>query len=298
MQARHALFSLLACGGCLAGKISQQIDQIDCGGTGTGTGDGTTDCPDTGDTAGSGVYTTTVGNTSGTDSDSGDAGGGSGSTGGSSTGTGGESSSSTGEPAAVCGNGVVEEFGAEPEDCDDGNDDPGDGCSDCGRQRLAFVTSADYQGAVFMGLEGADQRCRSLADQQDLPNFAGFKAWLSDSQVSAKQRMFRGRGRYVLVNGLVVVESWDALLAGELQNPINVTEASETKNYPTWTGTNPDGSAALGADHCADWTGQMDENRAFFGRSGEMSSQWSIAEAMGQPEFCSFELGLYCFEQE
>ena len=110
--------------------------------------------------------------------------------------------------------------------------------------------------------------------------------------------MFRGRGRYVLVNGLVVVESWDALLAGELQNPINVTETSETKNRPTWTGTNPDGSAAVGADHCADWTGQMDENRAFFGRSGEMSSQWSIAEAMGQPEFCSFELGLYCFEQE
>jgi len=35
-----------------------------------------------------------------------------------------------GEPMAVCGNGVVEEFGPTPEDCDDANDDPADGCSD------------------------------------------------------------------------------------------------------------------------------------------------------------------------
>ena len=291
MHARYALLSLVACTGCLARKISQQIDQIQCTETETGTE------PGTGDTAGSGIHTTTVGSTSGTDSDSEDAGS-SGSTGGSSTDTGSESSGTTGAPMAVCGNGVVEDFGAEPEDCDDGNDDPADGCSNCGRERLVFVTSVDYQGGVFMGLAGADQRCRSLAHQQDLPNFTGFKAWLSDSKVSAKERMFRGRGRYVLVNGLVVVESWDALLAGELQNPINVTEISETKNYTTWTGTMPDGSAAVGADHCADWFGQLDENLAFFGRSGEISADWTIAEAVGQPELCSFELGLYCFEQK
>jgi len=65
-------------------------------------------------------------------------------------------------------NGIIEEFGANPEDCDDAN----------------------------------------------------------DSKVSAKDRMFRGRGRYVLVNGLVVADNWEALLAGELQTPINLTEIS------------------------------------------------------------------------
>lgn len=302
MRLRTILLPTIACAGCLARDISHTIDQIHCSGVATETGGssgtsggGTTGCPETGETTGASSDTvgdTTGTGTEGTETDGGDAG--SGSSSGST-----DASSSTGEPMAVCGNGVVENFGPEPEDCDDANDEPADGCHDCGRERLAFVTSEDYQGSVFMGLEGADQRCRSLAAQQNLPNFAGFKAWLSDSKVSAKERMFRGRGRYVLVNGLVVVESWDALLAGELQNPINVTEKSETKNYLAWTGTMPDGSAAVGADHCADWSGLLDENLAFYGRNGEISSEWTIAEAfVGQPSVCASEIGLYCFEQK
>lgn len=304
MRLRTILIPLVACAGCLARDISQKIDQIQCSGSGNETGgasassgDGTTGCPDTsdettvasGDTVGE---TTGTGSENGTDSDGGDAG--SGSSSGST-----DPDSSTGEPIAVCGNGVVEKSGPEPEDCDDANDDPADGCSNCGRERLAFVTSEDYKGGIFAGLEGADQRCRSLAAQQDLPNFAGFKAWLSDSKISAKDRMFRGRGRYVLVNGLVVAESWDALLAGELQNAINVTETSETKDYLAWTGTMPDGTAAVGADHCADWTGQLDENMAFYGRTKEISSEWTIAKAIvGQPSDCISNIGLYCFEQK
>jgi cysteine-rich repeat protein len=37
---------------------------------------------------------------------------------------------STGEPVPTCGNGALEAFGAVPEECDDGNLDPDDGCSD------------------------------------------------------------------------------------------------------------------------------------------------------------------------
>ena len=96
-----------------------------------------------------------------------------------------------------------------------------------------------------------------------------------------------------------MVESWDALLAGQLQNPINVNEKSETKDYLAWTGTMPDGSAAVGADHCADWNGQGNENMAFYGRNKEISSEWTIAKAfVGQPSQCGSEIGLYCFEQE
>lgn len=232
-----SLLPLLMCNGCLLRDIDRHIDELHCSGTTTATTTAgetdTTGCP--GESTG-GVETTTeathttgdtTSTTAGTDSDS------------ASTGTTTGTSSSTGEPVAVCGNGVVEAFGPSPEDCDDGNDDPDDGCSDCGRDRLVFITSADYQAAIFMGIVGVDQRCRHLAAIQDLPKFAEFKAWISDSTISAKQRMFRCRGRYVLISGLVVAASWDALLAGELKNTINVTELSETKNYGVWTGTLP-----------------------------------------------------------
>ena len=55
---------------------------------------------------------------------------------------------STGEPAATCGNGILEAFGPEPEECDDGNLDPEDGCSDtCALDRRVFVTSIEGVGA-------------------------------------------------------------------------------------------------------------------------------------------------------
>ncbi len=297
----HALIPLLALTGCLARDISRTIDGIEChestGTCPTGSSGGTTN----GDP--SGVMTTTPGS-----SDTGVSGETDGQTGGTSTGgtsadtTGPASAtdaSSTGEPVAECGNGVVEAFGPEPEDCDDANDVASDGCNHCGRDRLVFVTSQEYSGGSFVGLGGADQRCRSLADQQKLPNFAGFKAWLSDSQTDARDRMFRGRGRYVLINGLVVADSWDALLAGELENPINVTEVSETKNYYAWTGTNPDGTAVAGADHCSDWTGDLFANEGYYGDTQEVSAQWTLAVSMiDQPQGCAGPLALYCFEQE
>ncbi|HEY0136208.1 MAG TPA: hypothetical protein VGB85_19120 [Nannocystis sp.] len=297
MRLTCTLVPLLACGGCLLRDIDRHLDELHCSGTtstDTTTSDpDTTACPDsTGGSTTTTSTTDTTGDTTSTDSDS--AGTGT-STGTSTTDTG----SSTGEPVAVCGNGVIEAFGPTPEDCDDGNDDPDDGCSDCGRDRLVFITSADYQGAIFMGIVGVDQRCRNLAAIQNLPKFAEFKAWISDSTISAKQRMFRGRGRYVLRNGLVVAQSWDALLAGELKNPINVTETSETKNYGAWTGTMPDGSAAVGSDHCADWSSQLDKNSGFWGRSAMVTAEWTIADPpVDQPGDCAVARALYCFEQE
>ena len=295
----HALIPLLALTGCLARDISRTIDGLEChestGPCPTGSSGGTTN----GDP--SGMMTTTPGST-----DTGVSGETDGQTGGTSTGetaastgdTGATDASSTGEPVPECGNGVVEASGPEPEDCDDGNDVPSDGCNHCGRDRLVFVTSEEYSGGSFVGLGGADQRCRSLADQVGLPNFAGFKAWLSDSQTDARDRMFRGRGRYVLINGLVVADSWDALLAGQLDNPINVTQLSETKDYFAWTGTNPDGTAVAGADHCSDWTGDLFANEGYWGNTQAVSAEWTLAVSMiDQPQICLGDLALYCFEQ-
>jgi len=195
---------------------------------------------------------------------------------------------------ATCGDGHV--F-AKVEECDDQNFVPTDGCHECGRTRIVFVTSEVYQPGQFMGLGGADQRCRSLAAQAGLKNFAGFKAWLSDSKTSARERMVHGRGRYELVNGLLVAESWEALLAGELQNPIVVTEKSETHENGVWTGTNPDGTTAEGADHCLDWTYTGVQHAAHYGASTETSPSWTLAETDANPTDCTSGAPIYCFEQ-
>ena len=85
--------------------------------------------------------------------------------------------SSTGEPMAECGNGVIEAVGPVPEECDDGNLNPDDGCSDtCALDRRVFVTSALYQGAQVESLYIADALCSNRADDQrpsPFPRWAG-----------------------------------------------------------------------------------------------------------------------------
>jgi cysteine-rich repeat protein len=196
---------------------------------------------------------------------------------------------------ARCGDGHV--FVGK-EECDDQNFDPLDGCDLCGKTRRVFITSEGYSGAIFLGIEGADQRCRSLAAQAGLPNASKFKAWLSDSRTSARERLYSGRGRYELINGLLVAKNWASLLDGELLHPINVTEKSETREIGVWTSTNPDGSAAEGTDHCADWSEGELENTAFWGASSEITADWTIADSPANPQECGSHRALYCFEQE
>lgn len=196
---------------------------------------------------------------------------------------------------AACGDGYVFEG---KEECDDRNNDPADGCHLCGRTRRVFVTSEVYQGAIFMGIWGADQRCRSLAAQAELPNFATYRAWISDSTTSPSERMVRGRGRYELVNGLLVAEDWAGLLEHGPLVPINVTEKSETAEVGVWTSTNPDGTAAEGTDHCEDWSSQNFGNTAFWGVSSEVAPHWTIAQVDDNPTDCKEPGALYCFEQE
>jgi len=197
---------------------------------------------------------------------------------------------------AVCGDGYVHR-GAE--ECDDGNAVVTDGCDlGCMRTRRIFITSAAYDAGQFKGIAGADQRCRSLAAQAGLANAAKFKAWISDSTTSPSQRLFHGRGRYELVNGLLVAESWEALLAGELHFPIEVTEKGETHHTSVWTGSAPDGTAVPGSGHCLDWTSSSLLQTAFYGVSSEITADWTLADVQANPTPCNTELALYCVEQE
>jgi len=177
-------------------------------------------------------------------------------------------SSSTGTAPPVCGDGIVE----GEETCDDGNPTPGDGCQECARDSIVFISSEAYQGFALGGLYGADQRCQSLAAQAGLERFLTFKAWLSTPAMSAADRLLHSRGRYILVNGLVVAQNWDALTSGTLENPIMVDEKSMTQNTLAWTGTLASGQPALGSEFCEDW-----EDDSGLPKSGGVGLRYMLA---------------------
>ncbi|MBA3544990.1 MAG: DUF4215 domain-containing protein [Nannocystis sp.] len=209
----------------------------------------------------------------------------------------GTTENSTGEPITTCGNGMLEAFGPEPEECDDGNLDPNDGCSDtCALDRRVFVTSALNMGGDFKTLKQADALCANLADDQGWPDGLTYRAWLSDSTTDARDRFKRGRGRLVLANGLVLAASWSALLAGQLENPLEVTEKSETYHGGVWTGTRPDGTAVPAAEHCEDWATESVLPKGYYGYSDRMTAEWTMADDADQPSPCNSDYALYCFQ--
>lgn len=198
-------------------------------------------------------------------------------------------SSSTGAVGPVCGDGVVE----GDEACDDGNANPDDGCKECTKDSIVFITSEVYQGFKLGGLYGADQRCRSLAAKAGLLRPEAFLAWLSLPAMSAADRLLHSRGRYKLVNGLVIAQDWASLISGNLQNTITVDEKSQTQDSRVWTGTLADGQPSLGSEFCSDW--DDDSGLVFYGGSGRSlaaDSAWSFYEH-GE---CGSEYRLYCFE--
>jgi cysteine-rich repeat protein len=207
------------------------------------------------------------------------------------------STASTGEPLAVCGNGVLEAFGAQPEECDDANVVPDDGCDEtCALDRGAFVTSIKYQAGQLESLYIADALCFNRADDQGLTDALKYRAWLSDSGTDARDRFKRGRGRLVLVNGLVLAASWSALLAGPLANPFEVTEKGETYHGGVWTGTRPDGTAVPGAQHCDDWSTTSFTKTGHYGYSDRTTPEWTLSAAEDNPILCPAEFAVYCLQ--
>ena len=199
------------------------------------------------------------------------------------------SSSSTGPGEPICGNSVVE----GDETCDDGNADPDDGCKECARDSLVFISSETYKGWNLGGLYGADQRCRSLAAKAGISRPESFRAWLSTQVMPAADRITHSRGRYILVNGLVIAHDWDALTSGALLTTITVDEYSQNQDTKAWTGTLADGQPSPGSEFCGAW--DDDSGLVLYGGSGRsqsMDSQWSFFSNV----VCDADYSLYCFE--
>jgi len=195
--------------------------------------------------------------------------------------------------AATCGDGVIQEG---VEECDDGNDVPDDGCSDiCVRDRLVFITDEPLAPGGFKSLFGADNYCRKTAMDYGYTNFEDFKAWLSDDDESPADRFFHSQGRYVMVTGETVAESWGDLIDGELATGIDRTLSGElVDGVAVWTATRTDGEGWGDGQTCENWSSTDPEDSAHQGISGYADSLWTDG---GFQTICAGGGRLYCFEQ-
>jgi hypothetical protein len=176
--------------------------------------------------------------------------------------------------------------------------------------KIVFVTSATYDGALG-GLNGADQKCQSLANAAGLGGT--FRAWLSDSTASPSTRFSKRGGPYKLVNGGVVALNWNDLITNGVKRTINVTErgaaptpatppsglaevcSDETSNL-VWSGTTRSGTASTDS-FCGNWSSSS-AGKTSLGRWDD-TKYWSAycRVTTDSTNRCASKAPLYCFQQ-
>jgi len=125
-----------------------------------------------------------------------------------------------------------------------------------------------------------------------------FMAWLGDGTEGPRER-FTQDGRFVLVDGTLIADSWDDLTDGTIAHYIDQTEDGEaptetilrcSTTQAVWTGAWSNG--ATGGTHCSAWTD--DNSPGVLGRMDATDSYWTFACTVGA---CNFSASIYCFEQ-
>lgn len=199
------------------------------------------------------------------------------------------------ESTSVCGNDVLE----LPEECDDGNLNEWDDCSnDCLNNRTVFLTTEFIGLANFGGIEVADKFCQIEAKVFSIPGI--YKAWLSDDS-SQNQPKFRFdslkfEGWYVSPGQIPIAKGWNDLTDGELINSINIQSNGliDRGNNLVWTAANSDGTKNINGS-CGNWS-EMGSGSGFnvvLGNPNSTNAEWTMIE-----NSCGSEIlkKLYCFQ--
>jgi cysteine-rich repeat protein len=192
----------------------------------------------------------------------------------------------------ACGDGII----STDEECDDGGKENGDGCSALcfDEYKFVFVTSQTFLGN-FGGFAAADAVCNTLAGQANLPG--EYRAWLSDSNVGAYQRLTHANVPYVLPgNAAEIATSWNDLVDGSIAARIDVHEdgtLAPAGGSQVWTGTNAEGGLYDGSLTCADWTSASDSNEGWTGYYNSDTPTWTSDREYS----CADEYRLYCVQQ-
>lgn len=155
-----------------------------------------------------------------------------------------------------------------------------------------FITSLTYSGNLG-GLSGADAKCQERANAANLGG--AWKAWLSDSETSATNRLYHSNSPYQRIDGTIIANNWEDLVDGALQNKINITELGKLFSADVWTNTNTNGTTKYSTDNatCGNWKSSSSYYSATGGRSDFSDKSWTDISYLP----CNSNVRLYCFEQ-
>ena len=158
-----------------------------------------------------------------------------------------------------------------------------------GPYNYVFVTSqtltpgSQYQpgGNSFASLDDADQICNDLAKTAGLAGT--FKAWLSDSQHHAYDRLKTARG-WIRPDGRPFANSIDDLASGKIFYPIRLDESQVDRlDAAAATGTDESGHFSQG-----DWASTTASYT--FGHASATTSDWTATQYIGMGA-----THVYCF---
>lgn len=155
--------------------------------------------------------------------------------------------------------------------------------------RFLFVTSATFTGRLD-GLVGADQKCAAAAAAIPALSARSFRAWLSDTSISATTRLTHGTSAYRRTDKGVVATNFADLSDGTLALPIALDENGLVVDGTVWTGTDSTGNA--GSFNCADWSDDSLSESGGFGDILTATAAWSSSSASS----CDVQRHLYCVE--
>ena len=172
--------------------------------------------------------------------------------------------------------------------------------------RIIFLTDARYTGSMLGGLAGADSICQVEAN---LANLKGtYKAWLSDSQVSASSRMVHSATPYWNTRAEVFVNSWADLTSGNGTYAHAYTPHGAVPSYDNssacfnastcpyaWTNTNAYGEISDTQHSCNNWIGGSCSAQGTLGNwiIEGYPTMWTLAYTTS----CCYNYMLYCLEQ-
>ena len=165
-----------------------------------------------------------------------------------------------------------------------------DGCEASGSR--VFVTSTPVL-ADFGGSLAGDTKCQTYADAAQLGG--SWKAWISDEVSSPAARFLQSANPYFLLDGTMIATDWTDLTDGLLLHAIDVDENEiPVPLAEVWTGTNTDGTVAVGNSICFNWASIAVTDVADVGRTDVADAQWTAIFVQS----CERNnVHLYCFEQ-
>ena len=161
---------------------------------------------------------------------------------------------------------------------------------------IMFVTSQTFNGNLG-GLNGADAKCQAIADSSASISKGTYRAWLSNTNTSVKDRFEAANSGlpFERSDGVEIASNWQDLIDGNVNVRINKDENLTSRNRNVWTYTESNGvKSTLGADYsCGNWYSNDIYDGGRVGKNTEVDTQWTSSSNLG----CTTKQSLYCVQQ-